>query len=96
MFGLDWATSAREFDVSTERDVVIPLPDGNSLVGDVYRPLTDAPVPLVTLHHSDRYPSVLCVPVTGGNVLGTFLSGGALPATVGPVSYAKIQRQKGT
>lgn len=32
----------------------------------------------ITVHHSNRYPSHLLVPVTRGNRLGTFMSGGRL------------------
>jgi uncharacterized protein len=49
---------------------------------------------LITIHHSDRYPSVLLVPVTEGNLLGTFVSGGVLAATAETVPAAKIARQK--
>lgn len=47
MFGKDWQTSEREFDVSVERDVAIPVDDGVELVGDVIRPETDEPVPVI-------------------------------------------------
>ena len=33
----------------------------------------------VTVHHNEEYPSQLLLPVTKGNVIGTFLSGGELP-----------------
>jgi hypothetical protein len=33
----------------------------------------------ITVHHSHQYPSHLILPVTKGNVIGTFLSGGKLP-----------------
>jgi hypothetical protein len=49
---------------------------------------------LITIHHSERYPSVLLVPVTEGNVLGTFVSGGVLATTAETVPAAKIARQK--
>ena len=51
MFGTDWATSARQFGVVADRDVRIPLPDGAVLVGDVYRPQTDQPVPVIAGFH---------------------------------------------
>jgi uncharacterized protein len=31
----------------------------------------------ITVYHNDRYPSCLLLPITRGNVLGTFISGGA-------------------
>jgi uncharacterized protein len=34
----------------------------------------------VTIYHSNEYPSHLLVPVTAGNRLGTFASGGVMPA----------------
>ena len=33
----------------------------------------------ITVHHNDAYPSHLLVPVTRGNIIGTFASGGTLP-----------------
>jgi predicted acyl esterase len=51
MFGPDWATSAREFTVTAHRDVSIPLPDGTVLVGDVFRPDTSEPVPVIAGFH---------------------------------------------
>jgi hypothetical protein len=51
-------------------------------------------VALITVQHRDEYPSALYLPVTAGNVLGTFMSGGQLPPVPGPIPYAKIQRQK--
>lgn len=33
----------------------------------------------VTIHHNDAYPSSLILPVTAGNIIGTFISGGKLP-----------------
>ncbi len=45
--------------------------------------------------HSEEEPSRLLVPIVSGNVLGTFLSGGRLPAAVGPLPLAKFRRPKG-
>ena len=41
MFSTDWATSPRQYDVITERDVRIPVDDGITLDSDIFRP--DAP-----------------------------------------------------
>lgn len=49
---------------------------------------------LITIHHSERYPSVLLVPVMEGNLLGTFISGGVLSVGAETVPAAKIARQK--
>lgn len=49
----------------------------------------------VRLHHSEEHPSRLLVPITRGNILGTFLSGGSLPAPAGPLPLAKFRRPKG-
>jgi uncharacterized protein len=51
MFGRDWATSPRRYAVLAERDVRIPLPDGTILVGDVFRPDTSEPVPVIAGFH---------------------------------------------
>ncbi len=49
---------------------------------------------ILTIHHDETHPSALLVPVTRGNVLGTFISGGALATTSQTVPAAKIARQK--
>ena len=51
MFGPDWATSPRRFGVTVDRDTAIPMPDGTVLVGDVFRPDTDEPVPVIAGFH---------------------------------------------
>ena len=51
VFGRDWATSPRRFRVTVDRDVRIPLSDGAALVGDVFRPQTDEPVPVIAGFH---------------------------------------------
>jgi hypothetical protein len=51
MFGTDWQTSAPEYDVTVEREVRIPLADGIYLSGDVFRPESDDPVPLLVGFH---------------------------------------------
>lgn len=51
MFGTDWAASPRRFRVIADRDVRIPLPDGTVLVGDVFRPDTSEPVPVIAGFH---------------------------------------------
>ena len=49
----------------------------------------------LTVHHSPDRPSCLLLPVTAGNKIGTYLSGGKLEAP-GPIPVAKIQRLKRT
>ncbi|MGH9089170.1 MAG: CocE/NonD family hydrolase [Acidimicrobiales bacterium] len=49
---------------------------------------------VVTVHHGPTAPSALVLPVTEGNVLGTFWSGGHLPGKLGPIPTAKIKRVK--
>jgi predicted acyl esterase len=34
----------------------------------------------VTVYHNERYPSHVLLPITSGNRIGTFISGGILPA----------------
>jgi predicted acyl esterase len=45
-------------------------------LGGVSRPM----VSIVSVHHNDKYPSQLLLPITKGNRIGTFISGGKLPA----------------
>jgi hypothetical protein len=40
---------------------------------------------MVTIYHNVDYPSSLILPVTKGNILGTFLSGGEIPPGLGRV-----------
>jgi predicted acyl esterase len=49
---------------------------------------------VITIHHDEEHPSALLVPVTAGNVLGTFISGGVLADAAQTVPAAKIARQK--
>ncbi len=51
MFGPDWSTSPREYEVTVERDVTVPGIDGVELVGDLFRPATDRPVPVIAGFH---------------------------------------------
>ncbi len=51
MFGRDWATSSRQYSVTVERDVQIPMPDGTMLAGDIFRPDTDEQVPVIAGFH---------------------------------------------
>ena len=48
---------------------------------------------LITIHHDEDRPSALVVPVTRGNLLGTFASGGVLSQARETVPAAKIARQ---
>jgi hypothetical protein len=59
-------------------------------LGHVSRPAAA----LITVHHDEDHPSVLLVPVTRGNLLGTFASGGVLSQARETVPAAKIARQK--
>lgn len=51
MFGTTWSCSPRRYAVLVDRDVQIPLPDGTVLVGDVFRPDTGEPVPVIAGFH---------------------------------------------
>jgi predicted acyl esterase len=49
----------------------------------------------LTLHHDENHPSQVFLPITRGNVIGTFLSGGELPRLEGGEKpYAKIHMPK--
>jgi predicted acyl esterase len=47
----------------------------NHAYGHLWRETTQT----ITVHHSNRHPSHLLVPVTRGNRVGTFMSGGVMP-----------------
>jgi predicted acyl esterase len=51
MFSKDWNLSERQYEVEAIEDFEIPLADGNVLVGRVFRPKTDQPVPLLLGFH---------------------------------------------
>jgi uncharacterized protein len=44
--------------------------------------LNGATTGVITIHHDTEHPSCLLLPVTAGNLVGTFMSGGALPLTM--------------
>jgi len=49
----------------------------------------------MTLHHNENHPSHVFLPITRGNLIGTFLSGGRLPEIEGGEKpYAKIHMPK--
>jgi predicted acyl esterase len=49
----------------------------------------------MTLYHDETHPSHVLLPVTGGNLVGTFLSGGELPdLEPGEKPYAKFHMPK--
>lgn len=67
----------------------------DAIRGAGYGHLQRSTAAVVRIHHSESHPSTLMVPVTRGNVLGTFLSGGRLPPALGPLPMAKFRRPKG-
>ncbi|MBP1732987.1 MAG: hypothetical protein H6Q55_3416, partial [Deltaproteobacteria bacterium] len=60
---------------ATDRDAVPTDFLDQHAYGHLYRETTAE----ITVYHSNRYPSHLLVPVTKGNRIGTFMSGGVLP-----------------
>src|SRR5829696_580755 len=47
MYTTKWATSERQHDVVVERDVMIEMPDGVRLNGDIYRPAAEGRFPVI-------------------------------------------------
>lgn len=47
MFTRSWETSKREHEVVVDRDVLVPMPDGVTLGGDIYRPETPGRYPVI-------------------------------------------------
>ncbi|HUY56315.1 MAG TPA: CocE/NonD family hydrolase [Candidatus Micrarchaeaceae archaeon] len=68
----------------------------DAIRGAGYGHLQRSAVARIQLHHSERYPSQLLLPITEGNHLGTFMSGGELPPAIGPLPMAKFRRPKVT
>ncbi len=66
----------------------------DAIRGAGYGHLQRSTAACIRIHHSEHHPSRLLVPVIGGNLLGTFLSGGHLPPPVGPLPMAKFRRDK--
>ncbi|MGH7642889.1 MAG: CocE/NonD family hydrolase [Candidatus Dormibacteria bacterium] len=69
-----------------------PPPD--AIRGAGYGHLQRPTASLVQVHHSEDHPSALLLPITSGNYLGTFLSGGELPPAVGPLPLARFRSVK--
>ncbi|HVA22736.1 MAG TPA: CocE/NonD family hydrolase [Candidatus Micrarchaeia archaeon] len=70
-----------------------PPPD--AIRGAGYGHLQRPTAARIEVCHDEDHASRLLVPVVEGNVLGTFLSGGALPPAIGPLPIAKFRRPKG-
>jgi hypothetical protein len=51
MFATTWKLSPRQYGVTVDEEFEIPLADGNFLVGRMFRPDTDEPVPLIVGFH---------------------------------------------
>lgn len=51
MFTQEWATSARQYGVSVDRDVRVRMPDGTHLDGDIYRPAAEGRFPVILGAH---------------------------------------------
>lgn len=59
--------------------------------GHVYRQSVDR----ITLHHDAEHPSSLLLPVTAGNVIGTYTSGGEPTPKYGELPYRYIEMDRG-
>lgn len=74
----------RRFEVRTEPDVEIPLPDGTVLVADLHRPVTDRPRPVLlgwSPYNKDLMPTGAPAPFNEpGDV--TYLAGRGYPVAV--------------
>jgi predicted acyl esterase len=68
----------------------------DSIRGAGYGHLQRSVAARIQVHHSEQHPSQLLLPITAGNYLGTFLSGGELPPTLGPLPLAKFRTAKGS
>ena len=51
MFGVNWKTSARKYNLIIEKDVWIPMSDGTRLNNNLWKPDTDEKVPVVLSMH---------------------------------------------
>jgi putative CocE/NonD family hydrolase len=47
VFTQSWSTSERKYEVGVDRDVLVRMPDGTHLSGDVYRPKADGRFPVI-------------------------------------------------
>jgi len=63
MFGRHWKSSARRYGVISETDVAIPMRDGVRLIGNLWRPATDARCPVVLGVHG-YHPEGQTGPIT--------------------------------
>ncbi len=69
-------------------------PSADMVLGTALGHVSRQRAALITVHHDEDHPSALLVPVTSGNLLGTFVSGGVLSTRADTVPAAKIARQK--
>ena len=69
-----------------------PAPD--ALRGTAYGHIARESASRVTIHHSDVHPSSLSLPITAGNYLETYISGGVIDNTTEPLAIARIPRLK--
>jgi hypothetical protein len=67
----------------------------DSIRGADYGHLQRSVAARIQVHHSEQHPSQLLLPITAGNYLETFLSGGELPPTIGQLPLAKFRTAKG-
>lgn len=51
MFGVNWTTSKREYDVIVERNVKIPVSDGTLIDADIWRPKSEGKFPVIFGFH---------------------------------------------
>jgi predicted acyl esterase len=59
----------------TDQDAVATDFIDNHAYGHLWRPTSAT----ISVQHSNQYPSHLLVPITKGNLIGTFMSGGVMP-----------------
>lgn len=92
------APGARRFRPGEQIGLRIKLADDeappDAIRGAGYGHLQRSGAALVQVHHSEQHPSQLLLPITAGNHLGTFLSGGELPPPIGPLPLAKFRSPK--
>jgi predicted acyl esterase len=102
-FNIKIGPTAREFEPGHRIGLRIKGSDADDLDDDLDRIRTQElavghvetqTASRVTVYHNHDHPSHLKLPITKGNIVGTFMSGGEFPEEEGPIPFGTIKKPK--
>ncbi len=77
MFSTDWQTSRREFGITIERDLRIPVADGITLDSDIFRPDADGKFPaILAVHPYPKAAQLMAMMPEGNGYARAFIEAG--------------------